>query len=152
VSPGRLIPTGRRPVEHLDRVGAGRHAVAAADAARVGLADQPVDPLVGGVHRADHGAGRALAVVAERRVLGDGSALSLGRLASRHADPVHDPPHPSLFGRDFRDVVLHLARGHARPAPRAAVEIDDHAPASVPQPGSGDLFAHPVSLFLTPSR
>ena len=78
VLPGRLLLVAM-PVEVLRVVRAGRHAEAAADAARVDLRHDPLGVPVGGVDGADLGAGRVVALQARPRA---GTASSRRRCSS----------------------------------------------------------------------
>src|SRR3712207_6289229 len=147
------------PVEVADLVRAVVRAVARADAPVVDLHVQPVGRVVRRVDGAHRLARRVAAVLAEHRhearlELGLELILRVPRplvvaleTDPRHLAPLHDVrarplvPHArreraALPRRaDGRDVVLGVARDHARRAPGAAGEIDRHRPAALRHPG-----------------
>src|ERR1035437_4495861 len=139
-------------------VGAGLHAVAAAQAVLLVHQHHAVRADEGGAHRADLHAGGIRALVAE---LGDEEALEAGLLGGRKAVD------GSLWGTDsgvdvafgnfvalypgaeivFGNLVLIGAGAHAVAATDALIDIDDHAPPVVGHAvgiarrlGAGDLF------------
>jgi len=122
--PDRIVPA-----EVTDMVWAGRHAVPAADAAGVDLADDAaVLVFIRGHDRAHGDAGRIAALLArpgQIRHVVVRKGLSVGQLVNEHPGR---GPH-LIGGVGLRiDVVLRLTGGHAGPAAGAFVEIDHHAP------------------------
>src|SRR5690606_39149085 len=105
------------------------------------VAVPPGRRVVRGVDGADRLARRVAAPPAQHRDEADGLVLALRRLVrllavllvpvevALDADPVQDAALRDLLGADDADVVLRVARGDARRAADAALEVDRHRPA-----------------------
>ena len=131
-------------VDEAAAVGAGLHAVAAAEAVRLVHEHDPVRALEGRAHRADLHAGRVRAVVAQLGdeevlrpvagavLLGEAVVAPVRRVDLRALDvPVRHvvalDPGPEVVGL-ARDVVLLLAGPHAVAAADALLDVDGHRP------------------------
>src|SRR5690606_25427695 len=131
----------RVPVEVADLVRAVVGAVPGPDATVVDLAVEPVRCVIRRVDGAHRLAWRVAALLAEHRDEPDGLVLALHRLArllavllvpvevALDANPVQDAALLDLLGADDADVVLRVARGDARRAADAPLEVDRHRPA-----------------------
>ncbi len=124
----RLVPRWVEEVEEADVVRAGVGAVARADAAVVHLRVEPVRGVmarVGGTHRL---ARRVVALLAHHGAELEPHVREVAFPVPLHTNPVLGPADGGLLRADRRDVVLGVTRRDARPAPRAAIEIDRHSP------------------------
>ena len=118
-------------IEVADLVGAVHRARARADAAVVDLHVEAVLVVIRGSDRAHRLARRRLAVLAQHR---DEAQLHVGILAfpvALDADPLHLAALRESLLADDGQIVLGLARDHARLAAGAAIEIDRHGPGVV---------------------
>src|SRR5690606_17063714 len=126
----RLRPLVREPVEVPDLVRAVVRAVARADAPVVDLRVEPLRGVVRRVDRADRLARGVPALLTEHRQ--EPRALELAALVllevALDPHPGQDAALRDLLRADDPDVVLRIARGDARAAPDAALEIDRHPP------------------------
>ena len=123
----RLFPVERAHA----RVGAGRHAHAAADALVVVLAHHTgLRVLVGGAHGAHLHARGVLAVLAGH---GEIAVLQLVRIAAADHVPIHFAAvvaQDAVPPRIGRNVVFDFARHRAHVASYALLGVDDHTVAS----------------------
>src|SRR5947199_3393245 len=128
---------GRAPVlveEEVEAAHLVRAVVRAVPRAYAAVVDLVVEALVavdGGGDRADGLARRVLALHAGDRLvvrLQRLRLLGVAGVVAVHADPVHLAAAADLVLADDGDVVLGHARGHARVAADAGVQVDAHAP------------------------
>src|SRR2546427_9934655 len=117
------------PIEATHVVWAVVAAVARPHAAVVDLRVQPLVRPVGCEDGTDRLARRDFTMLAEHRQEEVRGLRRLPLRPARDADPVHPPPVRGLSPADDGDVVLGLARDHARLAADARVDVDRHAPA-----------------------
>lgn len=110
-------------------IGAGGHAITAANTAGVHLAYYAaVFIFIGGYNRAHRNAGRVATLLAGPRHIGQivfGKRLLIGDFVDHH--PVGGAQSAGRFWRGGQ-VVFHLTGHHASPAACAAVNVYDHSP------------------------
>ena len=118
------------PVEPPHLVGAVVRAVPGAHASIVDLCVQSLRVVIRGVHGA-HGLTRRVAALLTEHGLLHGLEAAVGRLleVAVDLDPRHVSPLSAHHFADGGDVVLGVAGGDARAAPRAGVQVDRHPPA-----------------------
>ena len=84
--------------------------------------------MIGRAHRANHFAGRVLALHAGHRLEERFGIVAVALVVGVDANPVHVAADDDLLFADDGDVVLRLAGEHAVVAAHAGVQIDRHAP------------------------
>src|SRR5207245_3823947 len=118
------------PVEVADLVRTVVGAIARAHAPIVDLAVQAVRCVVGGVYGAHGLTGRVTALLAQhRRHDRAHPTRSPTRVIALDPQPAHLPPAHHQLLAHRREIVLRVARGDARGAPRTLREVDGHRPA-----------------------
>src|SRR5581483_3218278 len=111
-----------------DLIGTVVGAIPRADAPVVDHIVKAFAAVYGRTHRANHLAGRLLALHARDRFKEGLGVLAIPLVVGVHAEPVHVTSAIGLLLADYRDIVLRLASDNAVVASHACVQVDRHAP------------------------